>query len=283
MRFEPMTVIAYNGARATVSPGDYWPLPYRGSGFTIRAHDGQDTVDWRLREFQTSAVSDTEEMVRAVRAVKGTHGSFRITAHGAVITKATRDGRTWRSYYVGRYDGDLDFEGIDLDPANLQPGMLWTGFPFENGEQWTVTESNGQEHLRWKYKGVPLFSTQPYEGLSRRYKNLRGRGGRLYFTETGHIWMNIVIEAAPHRVRDTLTRLWDRQLRQLAADGQNAFLRLLQYRLDEYRVFPVYLGRTSEFDHGEAPWTQFGKHPYDFGSGPSDAADGVEASADLYG
>lgn len=267
-----MVVRGYNGVAQVVQPGEAWPLPYRGAAYSVRNVEGKLAVVWEWNDLLLRCQGFPSELVGEVRRLKAGNGNFRITAHGAVITKVALPDGSYRPVYVGTYTGDLKFPGVDSNPEGLKAGMYWTGFPFEGGETWSVSDSDDQGHLRWRYKGLWLASTKPFPGLSRRYRSLRQRGGRLYVTEHGHIWMNVRREEMTYHMREQAQRMQATQVRQFEEEENDILLQLIVARIQQTGCIPMYLGHAREFDHGEAPWTYFGAQQA-WGSGSENGSD----------
>ena len=280
MKLESMKVTGEEGSAFTVKPGDFWPLPYRGSQFTLSRVENRIKVSWFYEDVMLNADPYPADLANAVRKVKGGHGSFRITCHGAVIAKVRLAEGQWEPRYVGRYDNDLKFKEIDNDPQDLERGMYWPGIPFNCGETWFVSPlPSARSHLGWKRSGGLRFrSTEAFPKLCQEYLATRPRGGRLYLNENGQIWMNLpdAERALPCR-RDFETK----QRRQV--DAWNAAGNIVNMRLVELRIRkatgagttsmnrPVYLGHMDDFDD-DLPWTEF-QGPQPFGQGDEDQAD----------
>src|SRR5437899_418511 len=131
MTKEACTVIGFEGRALDVSPGETWPLPYRGARYSIRNVERHVRVVWQWQDQVVPSKNYPSETVRAMRAVGKPLGSFCVTSHGLVITKVpSENGRSWRAVYVGKFEDDLDFGELSLGPKRLRVGMYWTGFPF---------------------------------------------------------------------------------------------------------------------------------------------------------
>ena len=263
MRLRPIRVIGANGQLLPVSPGQAWPAPYRGSRYTVQAGRGLPRVSWKHGQLEIHADPSPRALADAVRAVKGSHGSIRVTAHGAVITRVpvARQSR-WEPRYVGVYTNDLLFPGIDTAPGPLEPGMYWTGFPFCHGEYWRISPSaRSGRRLAWRSRGRTFRSTEEYPELIETCLDLRPSGGRIYMTESGSVWMNLPDGGVAPEHRERLQSLQRRHLDQLWSSGRHATLRLLHERIEATRTRPVYVGRIDAFDHGEPPWTSFSSTP----------------------
>lgn len=260
MKSRPIDVQCANGEIRSVRPGQSWPAPYRGSRYTVRRSGSLNTVGWEHGPLSIRAELYPPRLADTVRAVKGHDGSFRITSHGAVITKVyTRGGSYWEPQYLGVYDDDLAFPGIDNAPVAVRRGMYWPGLPFMHGEWWRVSPNvRPPNRLAWKKGGYVFLSTREYPELISACLELRPLGGRVYFTESGCVWMNVPDGGVNHRHRSRLRKLQRNQVEEFQASRAYATLRLLGERIKATRgCRPLYVGRIAEFDHGKPPWTEF--------------------------
>lgn len=259
MILEPISVIAADRKQVLVNPGDTWPLPYKGSRYAVVRANGADTIAWHRYDQRIYCVSRPQPLIQAIRNTKGNNGSFRISAHGAVIAKTCRSDNRWTAKYVGKYDGNLTFDGIDNNPSDLKRGMYWTGFPFHHGETWTVSSyPRFRNQLRWKNLDRWFGSTERFPELIDACLSIRPRGGRIYVTETGHVWMNLPDGGVSPVYRDEFRELQRNQLNKVCDEKNGLFLRLIFERIKATRTRPIFIGRICQFDHGEAPWTGFG-------------------------
>ena len=136
MKLHAIEVLGPGGAVVSVRAGTPWPAPYVGSQYSVRRGGGMSLVGWKRDPLAVRSEPYPRSLAETVRAVRGGNGSFRITSHRAVITKVPVDaGLRWEPLYVGLYDDDLVFPGIDNAPQSLERGMYWTGLPFLHGEQ----------------------------------------------------------------------------------------------------------------------------------------------------
>ncbi|MDE2663240.1 MAG: hypothetical protein OXI39_09610 [Gemmatimonadota bacterium] len=164
---------------------------------------------------------------------------------------------------MGIYEDDLVFPGIDNAPATLTRGMYWPGLPFMHGEYWRVSPNTQlRNRLEWKSRGHVFSSTRGYPDLVSACLDLRPGGGRIYITESGCVWMNVPDGDLNPDHRTQFRRLQRSQLEDLKEARASATLRLLRERIEATKgCRPLYVGRLSEFDHGEPPWTAFESSP----------------------
>jgi hypothetical protein len=241
----------------TIEPGEEWPLPYRGSRYSLKSNGGGGSdFFWTYQGTAMKAVRLPDGLCDAFLECRGgALGRLVFTAHGEVLTRL-RSGARWTTLFVGSVEGELQFEHFQLNPAGLEPGHLWPGLHFHHGECWTVgTGIRKRNLLRWSLEGESFFSTEPYPDLCRLVREIRPNGGRVYITEHGHVWMNL----PPEQVSDE----WhNRILGCLAEDralleANETLLQSIRIRTEHTRCWPIYLGPIRQFDSGQPPRTRF--------------------------
>jgi hypothetical protein len=276
-------VVGFEGKPVEVSPGETWPLPYRGARYSIRQVDQHLKVVWQWQDIVVPSVNYPNETLRAMRSVGKPRGSFCVTSHGLLLTKIPSDnGKKWRPVYVGRFHNDIDFGDLSRSHAHLKMGMYWTGFPFRSGETWFVSPRPGAKEIpMWKYQGIGFGATRRYPQMYRLYLSVRSVGGRFYITEQGQVWMNLRDDQISDGYKDDFIRMQKDQVDQLVADNKGATLQLLKLRMQATACRPVYLGDVKDLDYGEAPWTFFKNSPAtEFGKGSETTVDDEDKGGD---
>lgn len=269
-------VIGADGKEIKLSPGDYWPLPYRGAKFTVKTIENHLCVNWtRYDQILSTSSSDFPgELILALRSIGKCSGSFVITAHKEILTKIQDDSENWVPYYVGIYDDSIEFKNLDLNPNDLEKGMYWTGLTFKSGETWHVSPRGVGYQLMWRKKGITFGSISIYPKLFRAYLDIRSVGGRLYFTPSGHIWMNLKDSEVSAKYAEEFQDKQQRQLNRLKDEGNHVPLRLINMRVAGIHGYrPIYLGHVTEFDDGRPPITSFSSNYYGFGDGGEGKSD----------
>jgi hypothetical protein len=94
--------------------------------------------------------------------------------------------------------------------------------------------------------------------------------------------MNIRLKEAPERIRNAMQSMWSKQLHNMAPEARDIYWPILQARIEASGgCFPVYVGRVTEYDSREPPWTYFGDRTQRFALADGNAAD--DAEEDYYG
>ncbi|MBV0926236.1 hypothetical protein KTS45_18675 [Halomicroarcula limicola] len=267
------TVPITDGQSVSIEPGQPWPSAYRGSKYSLVSDEDYDdpVVKWKQRDLAIfTDPPDGLWRALALLGKSGGYGSFRVTADSEIITKVPADeykhveqapvDSGWIPVYVGQLSGTIDFDEVDSDPStpSRQQINVWTGFPFNHGERWSVSHEGT---LFWKWRDYRFESTFDHSELVETYQSYRGTAGRLYLTEYGHIWVNVPKnDIAPGKEGAIGTAIKDWK-RDAEASGNTATLRLVNRRLvatsrdDDPSTghFPIHLGHLRSFDDGLIP------------------------------
>lgn len=262
-----------DGTSVTIEPGQPWPSAYRGSKYSLVSDEEFDdpVVKWKQRDLSIyTDVPDELWLQLTLLGKSGGYGSFRVTAKNEVITKVPADNYDhvdqapadsgWIPAYVGKLEGMIDFDVVELDPSAPEPGEIrvWRGFPFNHGERWSVSHKGS---LIWTWRDYRFESAFSHQELVNAYEQYRGTAGRLYITEKGHIWINVPNNDIPpdkeEKVRDAVA-YWKQRAEK---NDDTATLRLVNRRLvatsseDDPSTghFPIHLGHLSDFDGGTIP------------------------------
>lgn len=262
-----------NGQSITLEPGKPWPSAYRGSKYSsVSDEDFDDAVlKWEQRDL-TIYTEPPRGLRRALVLLgkTGGFGSFRVTADNEVLTKVEADDYKyvdqapvdsgWIPVYLGKLSGTIDFDDVDLDPGKPRKNSIkvWTGFPFNHGERWSVGQDGT---LVWKWKDYRFESAFDHSELVSEYQKYRGTAGRLYITENAHIWVNIPKNDIAPGKQSTIRRAIKKWQETAEENDDTATLRLVNRRLvatsrednPSTGHFPIHIGQLSDFDNGAIP------------------------------
>lgn len=261
-----------NGRSVTIEPGKPWPSAYRGSEYSLVTNDEFDdpVVKWEQRDLSIfTAPPEGLQRALVLLGKSGGYGSFRVTAANEILTKVQAEDYKhvdqapvdsgWIPVYVGKLSGTIDFEEVDSDPASPRRGVtVWTGFPFNHGERWSVSQDGT---VFWKWKDYRFESVFDHAELVAAYQKYRGKPGRLYITENNHIWVNIPkddIAPGKEALVGNAIRKWKETAEE---ESETATLRLVNRRLvatsreDDPSTghFPIHLGQLNDYDGGKIP------------------------------
>lgn len=262
-----------SGRSVTIEPGQPWPSAYRGSTYSVVTNDDFDgaVLKWEHRDL--SIFTDVPDGLRSKLQELGKEGGFgsiRVTAGNEILTKVPAEtyrhvdeapvDSGWIPVYVGKLEGAIDFDVLDLDPRAPEGDevRVWRGFPFSHGERWSVSHDG---KLVWKWRDYRFESAFDHTDIVSAYEKYRERAGRFYITENGHVWINVPNDDIPagseEQIRDAVST-WQKRAEE---DGDTATLRLVKRRLDATSGrgdpstghFPIHLGHLSDFDDGRIP------------------------------
>jgi hypothetical protein len=280
LELESTTAPSIDGEPIEIHPGDCWPLPFRGSRYTLKAVEGRIKFCWSHMDKVYAAEKIPGGLLKAFGAYKlDTRGSLRITPHREVITKVAK---TWEPVYLGKIKDDLEFEGFNLNPEKYEVGRIWKGFHFKHGEVFAVWAREGSgDYLYWSKQGIYFRTIDEHPELCSRIREIRPRCGRLYITETGHIWMNLPATEISSEWLPTIRDYIEEDKAELANPKYDVVLKSLRDRVRNTRCWPIHIGHVSDYDHGKAPRTHF-KTTKHFGLGGEDVDDEDGYDADSW-
>lgn len=261
------------GEDVTITPGNPWPAPYRGSKYSLvesRKADRDIIVKWSHRDLQAYAEPPdrlVEVMQSVGKSLSTGKGSFRVTANGEVLTKVHADSYPkahraphadgWIPVFLGTLAGDMGFTKLNNNPK-LEPPTIWDGLPFNHGETWAV---GIDDQLIWKHGGYRFYSAFEHPELIEMYEQYREIAGRLYINEFGQIWINVPTDSVPDDRGGKIREMFKSWKRQAERNGDDAALRLVTQRLKATAPdnepmnghMPIYIGHLNEFDEGVIP------------------------------
>ncbi len=269
---EPTTVPAANGQTITLNPGDTWPLPFRGSRYSLKQVEDRIRMCWTRLDVVQASKEIPQGLIRAMKQYRNdVRGRIYVTPHKEVITKR-QNGDTYECVYLGKIDGVYTFPGFDLNPDSIQTGNLWRGLHFRHGEEFAVWNRAGNDdYLYWTHKGLYFRTTERYPEICAQVREIRPKCGRIYITEFGHIWMNLPDNDVSYMWAPKFKNLLQTDKQYLST--HDTLLRSIFARKSATYSFPVYLGKISDFDSGIPPRTHFNAYGY-FGKGGETEDDG---------
>lgn len=267
---EPTTVPIAGDRSVQIDPKQPWPSAYRGSRYSLVTNDDFDgpALEWKQRDLSIFA-EPPKGLHRAMALVGKSHGSFRVTAGGEVITKVEADDYSnvdeapvsdgWIPAYLGKLSGEIDFGEVESNPSTpMKDIAVWRGLPFNHGERWSVS-SDGQ--LVWNWRDFRFASVVDHSELVAAYSEYRTNPGRLYVTEHGHVWINVPNHDVAPGKEGTIRRAITKWRDEAERTGDAATLRLVNRRMvatskdDDPSTghIPIHLGHLTDFDDGAVP------------------------------
>lgn len=276
----PTTVPGIDNKPITVNPGDLWPLPYRGSRYTIKKVNNNLQMCWTRMDVVHPSSLPKDLIQVMIKFKNDSRGSIRVTPYFEVITKRKEQDGKWQPIYLGKFEGTYTFKDFDLNPTDIQTGNIWPGFHFKHGEEFAVWNRSGNDDfLYWTKGGVYFRSIDKYPELCSMVRMIRPRCGRIYITEFEHIWMNLPKWEVSVEWSSRFNHLLQEDKQKLA--DNDTLLRSVFERVSATQTYPIYLGKMSDFDSGVAPRTHFSGGAK-FGLGGEDVDDGEAFDSDWW-
>jgi hypothetical protein len=269
----PTSVPIAGDQSVSIDPGQPWPSAYRGSQYSIVSDIQFDDAVLKWEQRDLAIFTDPPEGLRKALVLlgkSGGYGSVRITADDEVLTKIPADDYKhvdqapidsgWIPVYVGKLSDPIEFDEVSTDPAvPSRSGIkVWKGFPFNHGERWAVGHD---DTLVWKWRDYRFESAFDHSDLVAAYDEYRAQTGRLYFTENGHVWINVPKDGIAAGKEGEIAQAVQSWKQTAQREGDDATLRLVNRRLvatsrdDDPATghFPIHLGHLRDFDDGVVP------------------------------
>jgi len=171
--------------------GDIYKKHVRGSRYVISNGRLYYKFPGNQKVFTNSDVTELFEDFCDIRRESG--GRIIINEEKEVITYRKESGNKWVPYYVGKLKSELDFESIDINPIDLKPGLVWTGFCIHHGSRFTF-QKRGK--ILFKESSSKEFGTSINKYLIDsvekefidRLKFYKIESGGFYINENQQVW-----------------------------------------------------------------------------------------------
>jgi hypothetical protein len=93
-------------------------------------------------------IGSWEGLVDDLIDVRGEYGGrIIINENKEIVTYKQMEINKWIPYYIGKIECEMRFEGIENNPKDLKPGLLWTGFASHHGSQFSY-KNDGRVFFR---------------------------------------------------------------------------------------------------------------------------------------
>lgn len=137
---EETTSVPQSDGRSVKIESDFpWPSAYRGSEYSVVSNEKFNDVvlKWEQRDLQIfTEVPDGLRRALVLLGKEGGYGSIRVTAGGEILTKVPAEDYKhvdkapmdsgWIPVYVGKLDGNIDFDEVEIDP--MAPSRKKSGY-----------------------------------------------------------------------------------------------------------------------------------------------------------
>ncbi|MCD6236364.1 MAG: hypothetical protein J7K13_00215 [Thermoplasmata archaeon] len=203
------------------------------------------------------AVNDMSRIVDEIVEVRDEYsGRIIINEQKEIVTYRKTCHNQWMPYYVGTLSKEPKFEGIENNPRNLRPGLLWTGFASHHGSEYIFTIT-GKIYFKETFSDKDgSITTKKYlvrdvdEDLIERLKYFKIDSGRFHINEFGHVWAPVPEIVIKKFYRSNIIHVDDihEQFRNMTPEQKNTIkiYSNSRYSNSEERWFPVYIGKYTE-------------------------------------
>jgi hypothetical protein len=104
-----------------------------------------------------------------------------------IVTYKKEAGSKYVPYYVGRLTKELHFKGIDNNPKNLKPGLVWTGFANHHGSKF-IFKKKGTIIFKEPFKEKEYAVIHVEKEFIERLKFYKIDSGKIYINENKQVW-----------------------------------------------------------------------------------------------
>jgi len=210
--------------------GEKYDGVYRGTGYSLNY---KKEVWWRRdwEHLKHMIEFSDEDILDKILDLKPQGGSFKITEGREVLTKKYDDEeKEYIPIYVGKFNGEIEFEDFDWDPDDIDKGSLWPA-PYD-GSTFSVNDKND---LKVNIGGVKTSAIEGHEELTKKVLKFKNKGGRFKINENGKI-LTLLYEAPyPEKIQKQIENLSDEEKNLIDIRSDSS--------IDE--MVPIYIGEFS--------------------------------------
>jgi len=186
--------------------GDIYTKHVRGSRYAFN----REGVFYKYPNGQKSYCTNLDsKLLDDIIEVKE-RGSGRIIINelGEIVVYREREGeRIWEPRYVGKINNEMEFEDIFVNPNNLTPGLLWTGFCSHHGGRFSI-DSKKRPFFAEKIQNNHSQDNKRYyiqnldTEILKRITLIKSTGsGRFRVNEYGHVWSPVKNENIEYQMK----------------------------------------------------------------------------------
>lgn len=176
---------------------------YRGTTYHLNY---MKDVWWAASKdyFKVKAKFSNEDILDKILNIKPQGGSFRITEAKEVLTKIYLEDRGYVSFYVGKFDGEIELDNCQWNPK-LTKGDLWPSM--YDGTTFSV---NTNKEILMHIGNIKVYSKEGGEELANKVLSFRENGGgRFKVNENGCILTLMHKVPYPKNIKKQLDKLTD--------------------------------------------------------------------------
>jgi hypothetical protein len=200
-------------------------------------------------------IGNWDSLIDDLIGVRGEYGGrIVINENKEVVMYKKTDIFEWIPFYIGKIDCEMRFEGIENNPRDLRPGLLWTGFASHHGSQFSY-KINGRVFFRETTLEDGVTVTRQYpvldidDELIERLKYFKIQPGRFYVNEYRHVWAPVPLNVIKQCYNDPeIIHIDDihKQFSNLTSEQKNTIRKYSQdfrYNRTGEMWYPVYIGK----------------------------------------
>ena len=109
--------------------GDQYPKHVRGSRYITVNGD----LYYKYIGGAKVRAADIPNIIKDLCEIKQIPGRVIINEDKEIIVYKTQDNNSWTPFYIGQLEGNIEFKGVNNNPGDLRPGLMWTGFASHHG------------------------------------------------------------------------------------------------------------------------------------------------------
>jgi len=235
--------------------GDIYPHHVRGSRYGF----GYGKLFYKYPGgAKNYAIGDWSSLVDDCCKIKDKfNGRLIINEEKEMIVYKQKDGESWIPYFVGKLNNRVRFQGLENDPENLSPGLLWTGFASHHGAKFHLDMKDRIFFRETSYERGAQVTRKYYvqnidrDLIERLYDFKQGQGS-FHINEFGHVWAAVDKEVIQESefyhsdtidvkdIQDQFKQMSDVQKHTINKYSQPRYSRLTRRRDSWY---PIYIGK----------------------------------------
>lgn len=202
------------------------------------------------------AIDDRLDFIADLCEVKQiSSGRVIINEEKEIVVYRQQDDYTWRPFYIGQLDGEIEFDGINNNPEKLMPGLLWTGFASNHGSKFHLDQKDHIYFQETYYEdGAQIkkkyYVKNPGENLIDSLYYFKQGPGSFHINEYGHIWAAVEKEVITECYHTDLIDVSDimEQFKHLTTVQKRTIQKYTMSRFNQLTKkneswYPIYIGK----------------------------------------
>lgn len=228
--------------------GDIYTKYVRGSRYAFN----REGIFYKYPNGQKSYCQNVDDsLLQDMIDAKG-RGSGRLIINEIgemVVYRKREEEEAWEPRYVGKLEEEMEFDGMKINPKDLNPGLLWSGFCSHHGGRFSIDrnkkpffeETTIREHSEDSKR---YFIKDFDEEILKRIIFIKSTGnGRFRVNEYGHVWSPIKRENLEYQMKnDDFKEAFNNQFSNFSSKIKRT---IKQYERN-INHYPIYMGKVNE-------------------------------------